>query len=282
MDRTAALQRMRHYEEVSAEHLAFRQSLGSELRLRSWRRARVPVAEAVLDDEENAYRFLRTTHFLSGNRSCFNSTWAARRCCRQRTRSRSCFDVHRSAHLCCYSHERPEDRLFAPAPGRSATALEVRNCSALEALADAGILTWVEALLGLAPQQQGPCLAGSLAPRLARAPQEAAAAAMARLSAAWRVRCPARAAGNAARRNLLLWTEDSPHVAAEEVARALATLRHCATGNEPVQQLHVAKTAGTSLCYWANRSGFRSLWPAQPALHRCQLPGDGPFWLGET
>ena len=37
-----------------------------------------------------------------------------------------------------------------------------------------------------------------------------------------------------------------------------------------------------SLCYWANRSGFRSLWPAQPALHRCQLPGDGPFWLGET
>lgn len=27
----------------------------------------------------NAYRFLRTTHFLSGNRSCFNSTWAARR-----------------------------------------------------------------------------------------------------------------------------------------------------------------------------------------------------------
>eukprot|EP00913_Durusdinium_trenchii_P026105 g24489.t1 len=120
-------------------------------------------------------------------------------------------------------------------------------------------------------KKQGPCLAGSLAPRLARAPQEAAAAAMARLSAAWRVRCPARAAGNAARRNLLLWTEDSPHVAAEEVARALATLRHCATGNEPVQQLHVAKTAGTSLCYWANRSGFRSLWPAQPALHRCQL-----------
>lgn len=40
-------------QEVSAEHLAFRQSLGSELRLRSWRRARVPVAEAVLDDEES-------------------------------------------------------------------------------------------------------------------------------------------------------------------------------------------------------------------------------------
>ena len=59
------------------------------------------------------------------------------------------------------------------------------------------------------------------------------------------------------------WTEDSPHVAAEEVARALATLRHCATGNEPVQQLHVAKTAGTwrwlqdSICTGRGRPGPR-------------------------
>ena len=54
------------------------------------------------------------------------------------------------------AQERPEDRLFAPAPGRSATALEVRNCSALDALADAGILTWVEALLlGLCENWEG-------------------------------------------------------------------------------------------------------------------------------
>ena len=57
-------------------------------------------------------------------------------------------------------------------------------------------------------------------------------------------------------------------------------LENCrAAPKTPVLQLHLAKTAGSSLCHWANGSGFRSL-QSVGQMNRCQLLGDGPFWLG--
>lgn len=46
---------------------------------------------------------------------------------------------------------------------------------------------------------------------------------------------------------------------------------------DPVVHLHIPKTAGTSLCTWANESGLGAR-----RLHRaaCHFRGDGPFWLG--
>lgn len=80
-----------------------------------------------------------------------------------------------------------------------------------------------------------------------------------------------------------MWWSDKvplPSSALRLLRNVTLRLRRSDMAPAPVMQLHVAKTAGTSLCHWANRSGFSSLLPVG-LMNRCQLLGDGPFWFGE-
>ncbi|CAL1157214.1 unnamed protein product [Cladocopium goreaui] len=272
-----------HYEEVAAEHLAFQQSLARKGRLTHLRvlRRRIPLMGSIWDDEENTYRFLRTAGFLSPA-SCFNSTGRARRCCRRpwAKSQRSCFDSSRPAELCCYK-EQHRRSLFAPQGPLYGAAVSrgVADCRALAHLRAADVVDWLEQLLQLPWHLHGPCLTSALARRLAAAPLPRALRALRRLAAAQL----GRQALNAARRNLMWWSDKVPlpSSALRLLRNVTLRLRRSDMAPAPVMQLHVAKTAGTmSLCHWANRSGFSSLLPVG-LMNRCQLLGDGPFWFGE-
>jgi len=55
------------------------------------------------------------------------------------------------------------------------------------------------------------------------------------------------------------------------------TLERLAGG--PVLHVHMPKTAGTSLCFWAERRGLRV---ARHEGSLCWERGDGPYWMGEA
>ncbi|CAE7272493.1 CYP704B1 [Symbiodinium natans] len=234
-----------------------------------------------VDDVEQAHRFLRTAHFLVPG-SCFNSSQRQRRCCSNLGRApRGCFDIWKAPHLCCHK-ARPRQ------PSESLTSRALleggpeSGCAALADLAGAGITAWMERLLQLPKDLQAPCIAGSMANRLQAVSLSSASRALRRLRV-WLVEhCPSRRALAAMRRNLLFW--EKWHRSSGSCSRIVQNLTHALEAcrakfsQAPVLQVHIAKTAGSSLCSWANTSGFASR--RLPDL-RCQLPGDGPFWLGE-
>ena len=84
------------YEDVALDHQAFLSSLRPRVL-----RGRVRQGQ---DDEENAYRFLRSARFLAGQ-PCEANASRQRRCCGKGPKS-PCFDISRPRELCCYKESR--------------------------------------------------------------------------------------------------------------------------------------------------------------------------------
>ncbi|CAE7667031.1 CYP704B1 [Symbiodinium sp. CCMP2592] len=204
----------------------------------------------------------------------------ARKCCSHPQRApRGCFDITKAPHLCCYKD--------LAASGRQPSQDSVPEvprvaCAAMADLLTASIVRWMERLLRLPRKLQAPCIAGSMADRLQAASRNSGGRALRRLHSWLLEHCPSRRALTAMRRNLLFWEKwQRPCTSCRGTVQNLtAALEVCRAKlpKAPVLQVHIAKTAGTSLCTWANSSGLPS---RRLPDGRCQLPGDGPFWLGE-
>lgn len=246
---------------------------------------------------ETVVRFMRTAHFFTPA-SCFKSAEMYAVCCAQALEAHEpvfdgsrCFHILDTPPLCC-SKERLWKQIFEHSRwdlhgNVSQLAVlhqgeEIASCEALAEVHDADLVPWTSALLALSGSQQAPCVAGALADRLRRAPSGEVQVALDLLLDASRQQCPPRRALVALRRNIMLWRRRAPSdntslATSVQVLRALEQCRR-ALGVSPVVHLHVPKTAGISICTWANASGFRS----RRFLNAdCHVRGDGAFWLGQ-
>ncbi|CAE8629674.1 unnamed protein product [Polarella glacialis] len=148
------------------------------------------------------------------------------------------------------------------------------------------LLPWLSALLNVSDARLASCVSGVLSARLQAAPAAEASEAMVVLSDFLEKRCCNRRAQLALRRNVMLWHQrlQAPgdgfgRIAELSYRRTMFALEACRKNLGParVLQLHIPKTAGSSIGSWARDMGFQ--FPnetAEPFLER----GDGPFWLG--
>jgi len=89
------------------------------------------------------------------------------------------------------------------------------------------------------------------------------------------------------RRNVMIWhhhTADSTSLlpgSHDALLALLGVFERCrrAQPRAPVLHLHAPKTAGTSICRWANESGLKI---ASDRGASCSFFGDGPVWMGQT
>eukprot|EP00441_Pelagodinium_beii_P006959 CAMPEP_0197690790 /NCGR_PEP_ID=MMETSP1338-20131121/108830_1 /TAXON_ID=43686 ORGANISM="Pelagodinium beii, Strain RCC1491" /NCGR_SAMPLE_ID=MMETSP1338 /ASSEMBLY_ACC=CAM_ASM_000754 /LENGTH=383 /DNA_ID=CAMNT_0043273275 /DNA_START=36 /DNA_END=1184 /DNA_ORIENTATION=- len=141
---------------------------------------------------------------------------------------------------------------------------------------------WVSGLLSLKSSRLSGCVAQSLATRLRAAPLPEASVALKMLEQSLRQRCMPQRALLVLRRNLMLWAQSSRSLLAWadlmddlyiQVLLQLESCRRSSARNRPVLQLHVPKTAGSSLASWGHRMGFKS---SEAEKRRS---GDGPFWI---
>lgn len=160
------------------------------------------------------------------------------------------------------------------------------DCPALHSASSLGLVHWLHRWLKLPPVDLAVCIAGALAARLAAASAGEALEALEALAHEARSSCWQRRTLVVLRRNLLLWRHRARgaglwmEALERNVWRVLRLLEVCRStlNTQPVLQLHVPKTAGISLCLWAESAGFRA---RRFFEQRCHVRGDGPFWLGE-
>eukprot|EP00933_Yihiella_yeosuensis_P012179 TRINITY_DN12033_c0_g2_i2.p1 TRINITY_DN12033_c0_g2~~TRINITY_DN12033_c0_g2_i2.p1 ORF type:complete len:554 (-),score=84.41 TRINITY_DN12033_c0_g2_i2:199-1860(-) len=307
-------------EHVSFEHYLSRH-FSSPRSMRGRMRIGAAEGRNGEDEDELAFRFVRTALLMTPKSCFNSSEAYHRCCHRgQSTKPQrqtpppeECFSIQEPEALCCGKelfwshvftsgngwHQAMTDQASTSSSssprrsnqeqaGANTDSTAAGGCSALRALQVAGIVSWMQGLLALPKAQQAPCAAGSLADRLGTAPVYEALEAMHLLREAVLKECPGRRALAVFRRSILMWEHRflGPELGQHEMAmrnvvvRILTPLEACrrALPPAPVVHLHVPKTAGTALCTWANATGFRSR--HLPGA-RCQLPGDGPFWLGD-
>lgn len=241
-------------------------------------------------------RFLRTAMFLSPT-PCFEVQQQFNKCCRiddVAVPPSWCFDTVYTRESCCRK-QAFSDQLFKLQGWENTsygvlprTTARRRDCKWLHAARSADLVQWIASLLALPGWHQALCAAGSLAQRFQEAGTFEWLGALTAICAAIESRCPTRRALVTFRRNLMLWHHRTsrtwPPRLAAVYGRALMALERCrrALSDGPVVHLHMPKTAGSSVCEWANANGLPSARHLTVGKRKwCHLRGDGPFWIGE-
>eukprot|EP00927_Polykrikos_kofoidii_P046784 TRINITY_DN40917_c0_g1_i1.p1 TRINITY_DN40917_c0_g1~~TRINITY_DN40917_c0_g1_i1.p1 ORF type:complete len:617 (-),score=75.96 TRINITY_DN40917_c0_g1_i1:133-1914(-) len=249
---------------------------------------------------ESFHRFVRTSQFLTP-RSCFNSTARWFQCCVVGIRGgaaslpHGCFSIYDVPHLCCEKSKSWEIIFEQRAQKHNSTTTKsqtrrlttsTHGCEPLRSLEGSNLLSWVRGLVGLPMPHQAPCIAGKMAGKFNRADfAEAREGLLVFLKAVLR-QCFGRRMLTALRRNLMLWHmlssrgQSWPLLLMSTFRQLLSSVERCrrALPRAPTVHLHIPKTAGSSLCSWANDTGLGA---RRLPGSRCQLWGDGAFWLGE-